>query len=44
MLSDHLLPFPEFIQGSTAQQLYSRLEQRALGAQMGPAAHQRANF
>lgn len=42
MLSDHLLPFPEFIQGSTAQQLL--LEQSALGAQIGPAAHQRANF
>lgn len=44
MLSDHLLPFPEFIQGSTAQQLHSLLEQSALGAQIGPAAHQRANF
>ena len=39
MLSDYLLPFPEFIQGSTTQQLHSLLEQRALGAQIGPAAH-----
>ena len=38
MLSDYLLPFPECIQGSTTQPSHSLLEQRALGAQIGPAA------